>query len=50
MLKSGGQEMAEASDRQHGVGHPQVSIQVGERKADVDEELAPLITEMWRHR
>jgi hypothetical protein len=38
----------ELSDGQHGVGHPQVHVKVGPLEADVDEELAPLITEMWR--
>jgi len=42
--------MAKAEDRQHGVGHPQVKIQVYGREAEVDEELAPLITEMWYSR
>jgi hypothetical protein len=27
--------------------HPQVTVQVGDQKADVDEELAPLIEALW---
>jgi hypothetical protein len=32
----------------HGTGHPQVHIKVDDIEADVDVELAPLITEMWK--
>lgn len=28
--------------------HPQASVRVGDWQADVDEELAPLITELWQ--
>lgn len=28
--------------------HPQVPIRVGDWEAEIDEELAPLITELWR--
>jgi hypothetical protein len=37
-----------AEETYHGVGHPQVHIKVDVMEADVDEELAPLITEMWK--
>jgi hypothetical protein len=37
----------ELSDGHHGVGHPQVEVLIRGRSAEVDEELAPLIEEMW---
>jgi hypothetical protein len=45
-----GKQMTEQEheDRQHGTGHPQVHVKVGPMEADVDEQLAPLISEMWR--